>query len=62
MRQWTYREFSHIVKKNGYSLSRHKGDHAIYVNSIGRHISVPKNLVSVIANRLIKENNLNTCV
>lgn len=36
------------------------GDHAIYVNDKGRHISMPKNLECVIARRLIKENNLIT--
>ena len=58
MRQYTSREFIKIVEFNGFYYSRHNGDHAIYVNDRGRHISIPKNLESVIARRLIKENNL----
>ena len=60
MRQYTSREFIKIVKFNGFYYNRHNGDHAIYVNDKGRHISIPKDLVCVIARRLIKENNLNT--
>lgn len=58
MRQYTSREFIKIVKFNGFHYDRHSGDHAIYINNKGRHISIPKNLESVIARRLIKENNL----
>lgn len=58
MRQYTSREFIKIVKFNGFYYNRHNGDHAIYVNDKGKHISIPKNLESVIARRLIKENNL----
>ena len=60
MRQYTSREFIKIVKFNGFYYNRHNGDHAIYVNDKGRHISIPKNLECVIARRLIKENNLIT--
>ena len=58
MRQYTLREFIKIVEFNGFYYNRCKGDHAIYVNDKGRHISIPKNLECVIALRLIKENNL----
>ena len=58
MRQYTSREFIKIVKFNGFYYNRHNGGHAIYVNDKGKHISIPKNLESVIALRLIKENNL----
>lgn len=58
MRQYTQREFIKICVANGFYYSRHNGDHAIYVNDEGRHISIPKNLECVIALRLIKENNL----
>ena len=58
MRQYTLREFIKIVEFNGFYYNRYNGDHAIYVNDKGRHISIPKNLESVIARRLIKENNL----
>lgn len=59
MKQYTQREFIRVVRKNGYSYSRHSGDHAIYVRD-GRHISIPQKLECVIARRLIKENNLDT--
>lgn len=60
MRQYTSREFIKIVEFNSFYYSRHNGDHAIYVNDKGKHISIPKNLECVIARRLIKENNLIT--
>ena len=58
MRQYTQREFIKICIANGFYYSRHNGDHAIYINDNGKHISIPSNLESVIARRLIKENNL----
>lgn len=60
MKQYTQREFIKVVKRNGYTYNRHNGDHAIYVNAKGKHISIPQKLECVIARRLIKENNLNT--
>lgn len=60
MKQWTHREFVKVVKHNGFTYNRHNGDHAIYVNKDGRHISIPQALQCVIARRLIKENNLET--
>ena len=60
MRQYTLREFIKIVEFNSFYYNRHNGDHIIYVNDNSRHISIPKNLKSVIARRLIKENNLIT--
>lgn len=59
MKQWTYREFIRVLTKNGYSLDRCSGDHNIFINGNGQHISVSFHLVSVIANRLVKENHLN---
>lgn len=56
MRQYTSREFIKIVEFNGFYYNRHNGDHAIYVNDKGRHISIPNHLECVIARRLIKEN------
>ena len=58
MRQYTLREFIKIVEFNSFYYNRYNGDHIIYMNDKGRHISIPKNLKSVIARRLIKENNL----
>ena len=60
MKQFTHREFVRVVVANGFYYDRHNGDHAIYVNDKGRHISIPRNLECVIARRLIKENNLVT--
>ena len=60
MRQYTQKEFIKIVEFNGFYYNRCKGDHAIYMNDNGKHISIPKNLECVIARRLIKENNLIT--
>lgn len=59
MKQYTQKEFIRIVKRNGYNYNRHNGDHAIYINNKGKHISIPQKLECVIAKRLIKENNLN---
>lgn len=58
MKQYTHREFVKIVKANGFHYDRHNGDHAIYLNDKGKHISIPAKLESVIARRLIKENSL----
>ena len=58
MKQWTHKEFVKLVKGNGYFLKRCKGSHYIYANKEGRHITIPKQLNSVIALRLIKENKL----
>ena len=55
MKQYTQTEFIRIVKRNGFLYKKHSGDHAIYINSKGRHISIPYKLESVIALRLIKE-------
>ena len=60
MKQFTHREFVRVVVANSFYYDRHNGDHAIYVNDKGRHVSIPKNLECVIARRLIKENNLIT--
>lgn len=58
MIQFTHREFVRVVVANGFHYDRPNGDHAIYLNEKGRHISIPKKLENVIARRLIKENNL----
>lgn len=60
MRQFTHREFVRVVVANGFHYDRHNGDHAIYLNEKGRHISIPLKLESVIARRLVKENDLET--
>ena len=58
MKQWTHEEFCKLCERNGYYYSRNNGSHAIYVNDKGNHISVPLRIASVIAQRLIKENDL----
>lgn len=58
MKQYKHKEFVRIVRANGFHYNRHSGDHAIYTNNRGRHISIPAKLESVIAKRLIKENDL----
>lgn len=58
MKQYKHKEFVRIVRANGFHYNRHSGDHAIYTNNRGRHISIPVKLESVIAKRLIKENDL----
>ena len=60
MRQFTHREFVRVVVANNFYYDRHNGDHAIYLNEKGRHISIPLKLESVISARLIKENDLIT--
>ena len=60
MRQYTHREFVKICIANGFHLNRTSGDHSIYTNKEGKHISIPMRLECVIARRLIKENNLET--
>lgn len=60
MRQYTSKEFIKIVKLNGFYYNRSSGDHNIFINDNGDHISIPNHLECVIARRLIKENNLIT--
>lgn len=57
MKQFTFKKFTDILKNNGFSFSRQKGDHFIYIRN-GKHVSIPKSIKSVVALRLIKENNL----
>lgn len=58
MKQWTFRDFCRLAKKNGYCFFRASGSHHIYKNPKGQHMSIPLKLESVIARRLIKENQL----
>lgn len=60
MKQFKQKEFIRIVVANGFHYDRHNGDHAIYLNNEGRHISIPLRIENVIARRLIKENYLET--
>lgn len=58
MIQYTNKEFNRILNNNGFSYVRTKGSHHIYYNSDGKHISIPRCIRCVIAQRIIKENNL----
>lgn len=58
MKQWSRNAFIKMIEKNGYYYSRNNGSHAIYIKE-GKHITIPYKIKAVIAERLIKENNLN---
>ena len=55
---WTSREFTKLLKRNGYEYSRCSGDHMIYKRD-GRTISFnvcgKRGLNRMVAQRLIKE-------
>lgn len=56
----SYRDFSQVLKANGYSLSRQKGDHAVWVKAGKCSISINfRKPNMMVMRRLIKENNLN---
>ena len=59
MKQYTIKQFKKILRDNGYSYDRTKGDHEIYIKDNKNPISIPVvRMKSVVALRLIKENNL----
>ena len=52
------RDFEKILKDNGYSLERQKGDHMIYYKG-NSHVSFPlRKLNPMFIRRLVKEYNL----
>ena len=56
----SYRDFSRVLKANGYSFSRQNGDHAIWVKAGQCSISINfRKPNMMVMRRLIKENNLN---
>ena len=56
----SYRDFSRVLKANGYSFSRQNGDHAIRVKAGQCSISINfRKPNMMVMRRLIKENNLN---
>ena len=57
MIQYSFREFTGILKYNGYELARTSGDHYIYIKD-GKHISINRKPKGCVCRRLIKENNL----
>lgn len=54
MQQFNIREFIKIITNNGFIFKRQNGGHLIYEKN-GIHMSVPRNLKSVIALKLIKQ-------
>lgn len=58
-RQWTSREFIRVLKDNGFTYNRAKGDHYIYKDTKGKSITFNfRGLNCMVAHRLIKENGL----
>ena len=57
MKVYSTREFIKILKRNGYTHTRNKGDHLIYKNG-NRSVTINRDLNRMVAQRLIKENNL----
>ena len=55
MRVYSNREFEKILHANGYEISRTTGDHNIYTNSKGIHITIKYPVNPCISRRLIKE-------
>lgn len=51
------RDMKKILNENGYKYIRCKGDHFIYSNGVNT-IVINRNLNRMVAERLIKENNL----
>lgn len=59
-RQYTFRDFRTLLRKNGYVYQRTSGDHIIFSNDYNT-VSIPfhgKEINRMLALRLIKENKL----
>lgn len=59
-KEYTFRDFRALLRRNGYVFQRYSGDHIIFSNDRNT-ISVPfhgKEINRMLALRLIKENNL----
>lgn len=59
-KEYTFRDFRALLRRNGYVFDRYSGDHAIYTNDVNT-ISIPfhgKEINRMLALRLIKENDL----
>ena len=55
---YSSREFGKLLRENGYTYDRCKGDHVIYIKE-SRHICfTAKDLNRMVARRLIKEYNI----
>ncbi len=58
MKEYSFRSFERILKKNGYRYQRTTGSHYIYKGKGGEAVVVPYHLKAVISNKIIRENNL----
>lgn len=47
-----------ILRKNGWYLERYSGDHRIYKNTQGQHMSIPPSLNKMMLKRFFKEFNI----
>ena len=59
-KEYTFREFRALLRRNGYVFNRYSGDHVLFTNDVNT-ISIPfhgKEINRMLAQRLIKENNL----
>ena len=54
----TYKEMCKILLKHGYHIDGYRGSHAIFVKEGHNPVSVNNRLNPIVAQRLIKENNL----
>ena len=58
-KQYSPRQFRRILRNNGFTYIRSNGDHDIYENGSGKHISIPATRTNkMLCRRLIKENGL----
>lgn len=58
-KQYSTRQFRKILRNNGFTYIRSNGDHDIYENGTGKHISIPATRTNkMLCMRLIKENGL----
>lgn len=57
-RGWKLNEYKKMLERNGFYLNRTSGDHFIYVNAEGKHISFPYKPNDMVYNRLVRENKL----
>ena len=58
-KEYTERDFERLLKANGYSLDRQKGDHNIWTNGSNTiSITAGRPINRMLARRIIKENNL----
>lgn len=62
MKQWNLKMLIKVVENNGYHFNRYSGSHMIYRNNNGYHISIPRNLKCITAQKLVKKYNLNVTV